>query len=259
MRFGALFAAAFLALPALGVGLKAQAHFGAIIPESEIISLADDDDRRMTVELSFLHPMQRHLMEMGRPARFGVMARGKREELAQALESESLGDGVLWRIEYEFKRPGAHVFFLEPEPYWEPLEERYIVHYTKTVVGAFGLDAGWDSPVGFPVEIIPLTRPYGLWAGNLFQGIVKRKGEPVPFAEVEVEHLNEEGVAIPADPFITQIIRADARGLFSYAMPRAGWWGFAALIEGDKKILREGEARDVELGAVIWVRAREMK
>lgn len=40
----------------------------------------------------------------------------------------------------------------------------------------------------------------------------------------------------------------------SYTMPRAGWWGFAALIEGDQLIPNpEGQQVPVELGAIIWV------
>ena len=47
--------------------------------------------------------------------------------------------------------------------------------------------------------------------------------------------------------------------VISYALPRAGWWGFAALVEGENKIERDGAPRDVELGGVIWVRARELR
>ncbi|NQT20456.1 MAG: DUF4198 domain-containing protein, partial [Planctomycetes bacterium] len=102
---------------------------------------------------------------------------------------------------------------------------------------------------------------YGLWTGNLFRGIVKKNGKPAPFAQVEVEYRNEAGkVRIPADPFVTQVVKADENGVFAYAMPRAGWWGFAALIDGDEKMNNpEGEMVDVELGALMWVRTVDMK
>ena len=32
-----------------------------------------------------------------------------------------------------------------------------------------------------------------------------------------------------------------------------GWWGFAALMEGDSKIKLEGKEKNVEIGAVLWV------
>ncbi|PLX39850.1 MAG: DUF4198 domain-containing protein, partial [Deltaproteobacteria bacterium] len=155
--------------------------------------------------------------------------------------------------------PGDQIFIVEPAPYWEPAEEAFIIHLTKVVVGALGLEVGWDEPAGAKVEILPLTRPYGLWTGNIFTGVVMKDGKPLPSAEVEVEYLNEDGITPPSDSYITQVVKADEGGVFSYAMPREGWWGFAALVEGDKKLEHEGKMYPVEIGGVIWVRTRDMK
>jgi cobalt/nickel transport protein len=136
-----------------------------------------------------------------------------------------------------------------------------IVHYTKVVVNAFGKEEGWDAAVGFPVEIEPLVRPYGLWTGNAFRGVVRKDGKPVPFAEVEVEHWNPgRKIRPPNDAFVTQVVKADANGVFSYTMPRAGWWGFAALVGGDETMVNpEGKQVAVELGGLIWVRCVDMQ
>ena len=40
------------------------------------------------------------------------------------------------------------------------------------------------------MEIIPLTRPFANYSGNIFQGRVLLDGKPVPGAEVEVEYYN---------------------------------------------------------------------
>ncbi len=161
---------------------------------------------------------------------------------------------------YKIKRPGNYMFYLEPAPYWEPAEEKNIIHYTKVCVNAMGWDEGWEDLVGLPVEIKPLTRPYGLWTGNIFQGVVLKDGKPVPGAEVEVEYNNIGGkVKPPSDPFVTQVVKADGNGVFTYAMPKAGWWSFAALIEGPKSRNPEGKAVDTELGALIWVKTVDMK
>jgi cobalt/nickel transport protein len=123
------------------------------------------------------------------------------------------------------------------------------------------MEEGWDEEVGLKTEIIPLTRPYGLWAGNVFEGIVKVNGKPVPYGEVEVEYYNEKGeLKAPADPFVTQVIKADENGIFSYAMPRAGWWGFAALNTDTRKIKHtDGNEYPVEIGAVLWVKTYDMR
>ncbi len=42
-------------------------------------------------------------------------------------------------------------------------------------------------------------------------------------------------------------------------MPKAGWWGFAALMEGDKPLRLDGKDKPVELGAVMWVHTYPME
>ena len=105
----------------------------------------------------------------------------------------------------------------------------------------FGSGDGWDKLVGFPIEIEPLTRPYGLWTGNEFRGRVLKNGKPLPFADIEVEWTNDGSVKPPADAFNTQVIKADAKGVFSYAMPRAAWWAFNALSEGPERKSPDGK------------------
>jgi cobalt/nickel transport protein len=148
-------------------------------------------------------------------------------------------------------------------PYWEPAEDVFIVHYTKVCVNALGLQEGWDEPVGLETEIIPLTRPYGFWTGNIFTGKVLIKGQPVPGAEVEVEYLNAspgntKPLKASSDPYVTQVVKADDNGVFSYAMPKSGWWGFAALSKASWKISKDGADKGIEIGAVYWVHTTNM-
>ena len=81
------------------------------------------------------------------------------------------------------------------------------------------------------------------------------------WGKVICEYYNEDGQITPsADAYITQVIKADKNGVFTYAMPKAGWWGFAALNEASwTKKNPEGEDKSIELGAVYWVRTRDMK
>jgi cobalt/nickel transport protein len=250
-------AAAGFLLVFLSVG--AHGHFQVLLPSPDIVVAGGE--RTVRLEAMFTHPMrQGPLMEMGPPVRFGVLTGGRQTDLRDALQPEKIDGKTAYTASYKVKAPGDHVFFIEPAPYWEPAERKMIVHYTKVVVNAFGAEDAWDATVGFPVEIEPLSRPYGLWTGNCFRGIVKKNGAPVPFVEIEVEYFNEgDKVAIPSGPFITQRIKADAAGVFCYTMPRAGWWGFAALTEGDKPVKGpDGQAAEAELGALIWVRCRDM-
>lgn len=244
-------------LVALAAG-QAQGHFQVLVPSQDIV--AADGPREVALDIRFTHPMEAGpVMPMARPARFGVLARGERADLAASLVKRSLEGKDAYTAAYRVTAPGDHVFFIEPAPYWEPGEGKWIIHYTKVVVNAMGMEEGWDATVGLPVEIEPLTRPYGLWTGNVFRGVVKKDGRPAPFATVEVEYLNDaRRVTPPADPFVTQVIKTDAQGAFCYALPRAGWWGFAALLEGEPRPGPDGKPADVELGALMWVRAADM-
>lgn len=236
------------------------AHFQVLLPARDVVSA--EDGRTVDLTILFTHPMENGpVMEMGRPRRFGVLVQGKRYDLLETLVHRPIDGKAAYTATARLLRPGDHVFFLEPASYWEPAEEKLIIHYTKVVVDYLGAEEGWDQMVGFPVEIEPLVRPYGLWAGNTFRGIVRRNGQPVPFAQVEVEYYNEGGrVRVPNDAFATQVIKADAQGVFSYTMPRAGWWGFAALVDGDQKLPNpDGKPVDVELGGLIWVKTVEMQ
>jgi cobalt/nickel transport protein len=58
---------------------------------------------------------------------------------------------------------------------------------------------------------------------------------------------------------VTFTIKADENGVFTYAVPKAGWWGFAALNTSDEKLKYNGEEKDIEIGAVIWVEFRDWK
>jgi len=233
---------------------SALAHFGMLIPSDSMVM--QNDNRTIELTLSFSHPFEGIGMEMVRPAAFGVMANRKHMNLLRKLAGTKVMGHTAWETSYTIKRPGVYMFYMEPKPYWEPAEDCYIVHYTKTVVTAFGDDEGWDQEIGLKTEIVPLSKPYGLYAGNVFQGIVKLDGRPVPFCEVEVEYYNKDGKAkAPTDYMVAQTIKADANGLFTYAAPRAGWWGFAALNTSDKKI----EGKEVEIGAVLWVKFHDWR
>lgn len=254
-------ARAILILSAVAVlASPASAHFQILIPNTE--SVNSPQDKEVALDIEFTHPMEGGpAMEMGTPAQFGVLVRGEKQDLLPSLQERKMDEKRAFSARYTVKAPGAHVFYLEPAPYWESGEKTMIIHYTKVVVDAFGSWSGWDAMAGFPVEIEPLTRPYGLWTGNVFQGIVRKDGHPVPFTHVEVEYYNRDGaVEIPGDSFVTQVLKTDANGVFTYAIPRAGWWGFAALVDNDQTMKGlDGEEVDVELGALIWVHAVDMK
>lgn len=236
-----------------GGAVAAHAHFGMVIPSSPTVMEADKAEVRLA--LKFWHPFENTGMDLEKPVAFTVWHDGKTTDLLGTL-AEGKEQGMrVWNTAYSLKKTGLYAFAMEPRPYFEKEEDCYIVHYTKVYVDAFGDDEGWDQPLGLKTEIVPLARPGALYAGNVFQGRVLFDGKPQPGAEVEVEWYpgpGKKGVA-PHAGMVTQTVKADDSGIFTYAAPAPGWWGFAALQTAEEKMPLGKEMKEVELGAVLWV------
>jgi cobalt/nickel transport protein len=231
---------------------QAQSHFGMVIPEHNIIT---QENKSTNLTLSFAHPFENIGMDLELPKQFTVTVGGKTTDLLPTLQPTSFMDHKGWESHYSFARPGIYQFVMEPTPYWEPAEDLSIIHYTKVIIPAYGDDEGWDEPAGLPTEIIPMLRPFGNYAGNSFTGQVLLNGTPASGAEVEVELYNEGKVLkAPSDYHVTQMVKADGNGVFSFTCPTTGWWGFAALNEADYKLKDpQGNDKGVEIGAVLWI------
>ena len=178
---------------------QAFAHFGMVIPSDAMVM--QGERQIITLTLSFSHPFEGIGMELIKPKAVGVLANGKKLDLLDRVKKSPVMGRTAWKVDYQINRPGVYMFYMEPEPYWEAVEDCFIIHYTKTVVTAFG----------------------------------------------------DDRAVAPTDYMIAQTIKADKNGVFTYAAPKSGWWGFAALNTSQDKILHAGKEKEVELGAVIWV------
>ncbi len=258
------------------LSISAFAHFQMIYSPDSV-----PKTKKINLKLVFTHPFEAgHTMDIGKdekgkihpPIAFGVMHKGKKRDLLKKLRPITFrsltNSGRAYEADVKLKGMGDHVFYFVPPPYYEPSEDIYIQHCTKVIFNIGGIPTDWDAAVGdpLPVEIIPLDKPYALWVGNVFRGVVTCGGKPVPNAEIEVEYMNhdikgnafvkEAKVEAPHDAFVTQTIKADSNGVFTFGLPRAGWWGFAALgAGGDLK----HNGKELSQDAVIWVQVWEMK
>lgn len=232
----------------LMIGLSANAHFLTFLSSTDNVS--NKDESNISFDISFIHPFEQSGMTMEKPKLF-VNSLDKSLPLTQTKKL----DHKAWKGEYKINMPGVNKFFIQPQPYFEPAEEKFISHVPKLIISSFGLEDGWDEPIGLKYEIVPMTKPFGLYRGNLFQGKVLHDGKPAINVEVEVELYNEFGLKAPSDAHITQVVKTDDNGVFSFVMNHKGWWGFAALIEEGEIKHQDGKSYPVENGALIWVKA----
>ena len=231
-------------------------HFGMVIPSAPVVS---EQNRAVEVSLSFSHPFETIGMDLVRPKRFFMVRNGEKTDLLSGLQPASILGSNGFNYYFTPSRPGVYQFVMEPQPYWEPIEDRFIIHYTKTVVPVFGSEDGWQQPLGLPAEIRPLLRPFGNYQGHSFTGQVLVDGKPAAEAEVEVEYYDkEQRFRSPTSHHITQVLLTDDNGVFTFTCPLSGWWGFASLSLAEYTLKGpEGSEKEVEIGAVLWIHMDE--
>jgi cobalt/nickel transport protein len=227
---------------------------------------------QVNLKLPFTHPAASgHVMPVDKPEAFYMIKKGKKTDLIHTIsdiEWESAVDkGHAYQADVKLRGLGDYVFIVQPSPYFEAEEDIYIQQLTKTIVNVGNLPTDWNEDFNLSAEIVPLTKPYAIYEGGIFSAVVKSKGEPVPFAAIEVEFMNyvpdmqknqfakEPIMTPPADVFITQTIYADANGTFHFSLLKAGQWGFAALGIGTEKTYK---GKELSQDAVIWVQATKL-
>jgi cobalt/nickel transport protein len=247
-----LFRPVFVFTLVLLFSTSVQAHFGMVIPSHPIVT---QEQKVVDLTLSFSHPFEGIGMDMVKPSRFFVVQGEESTDLLAMLQETQIMNHRAWQTSQKPQRPGVYQYVMEPAPYWEPAEDLFIIHYTKTIVAAFGADQGWDEAVGLPTEIVPMLRPFGNYSGNTFTGQVLIGGKPAASSEVEVEFYNRDhALGQPSDYHITQVVKTDANGVFNFTCPWSGWWGFSALSEADYTMSGpDNKEKAVELGAVLWI------
>ncbi len=249
-----------------------MAHVQVLVPSDRNSAGKGSDE---TLNIYFVeHVMKKApVYPMAEPKQFGVLVNGTKLDLRDSLQKNDIAGKAAFRAAYTMTEPGAHVFYLEPAPYWDPEEEVAITHYTKVILNSCdaGLSTeselgwenyeGWDTLVGFPVEIEPLVQCTALWTNSVFRGIVRVNGNPEPFARIEVEYMNDDGaVTIPNNAFVTQILKTDEHGEFAFVPVKAGWWALSAIIEpAQKSTGPNGEEVETELGGVLWIHCVDME
>jgi cobalt/nickel transport protein len=185
-----------------------------------------------------------------------------------SLENSGVAFEMTLNKETGFRGGGDWVLVGVPAPYYEGSEDIYIQQVTKFMINKGDLATDWDARVadGYP-EIIPFVKPYAVWVGGVFRGmVVDGDGNPVPEAEIEVEYINYD-VDMAANKFTgspkiekevhgAAVIIADDQGNFSFVPPKAGYWGFAALGAGGDLSF---DGKELSQDAVLWIEAEEIK
>jgi len=263
MKLKSLLAA--FACSSLMMAGSASAHFLlAYSPQVNFEKVAD-----VPLKLIFWHPFENgHVMDMEAPLDFYAMHKGKKIDLKGSLKPITFkgaeNEAKAFEGALKIKRNGDYVVVVEPAPYYEGSEDIFIQQITKSYFNKGGIPTGWEEPLGLATEIVPLNKPTNIVAGSSFTGRVVAEGKPVAGAEIEIEYMAAEPdmeknmpgpVTATPTPGGALVAISDDNGYFTFAIPKAGFWGFAALGSGPKK---EHDGKELSQDAVIWIKAYDI-
>jgi cobalt/nickel transport protein len=255
------------ALVVLMVGLcptlPAQAHFQVYWPQTE--GCYAKPGEAVTWQYFWGHPFEMIVFDT-QPPKFFIFTPQKKKESVTVkeitLKDQASGkDRKAFTVEYTPPSPGDYYLCLESLPYFIPEEKAFWQDYVKEPLHVMA-EKGWDQAVGLPVEIIPLTRPYGWPAGSVFKGQALAKKRALTRAIVEIEKFN--GFFVPADKLpkdrlgeengslITRITKTDRMGYFVCTLDSPGWWIISVSAPGGKKV-HERKTYPVEMRGCLWI------
>lgn len=233
-------------LLALGLASAAFAHFPLLLPDRP----EGEVGQPTRLELSYGHPFEVERGAAKRPLAFRVHPpEGAPIDLTGEVEPTGEEATRGWSARYVPLVRGDHLVEVEGAP--GEHGGKVYRDWVKLVLHVPAVQRGWDRVLGRPLELAPLTRPYGVPVGAAFRCVVLRDGKPLPGALVEVEQRNESAPAeLPPEPLITRVEKADAQGNLSATLGAPGWWVLCARAE--REAAAGGSAAEVHRAA-LWV------
>lgn len=247
----------------------AAAHFNMLLPQSASTKKGET----ITITYQWGHPFEHQLFDAPQPQSLIVLQPdGKRVELTDKLEkttrkaginrtrSVSEGndkDATAYQIRFTPPERGDYVFVLRTPPIWMEEDGEFLQDTVKLVLHVQA-QKGWDAVAG-DFELVPLTRPYGLRAGMVFQTETAIRQEQGRIAEngkrmmVEIERYNAEPPKkLPPDEHITRTVRLDSKGVATTSLNEPGWWCLTVSRPQGTR-MRDGKSYPLRQRATLWV------
>jgi cobalt/nickel transport protein len=217
----------------------AQAHYTMLLPETPSAKKGVP----VTLINQWGHPFEHQLFDAAPPTRFTVFAPDSKEhDLTKSLDKVKVvaSDNkavTAYRLRFTPPQRGDYTFVLSTPPVWME-EDKEFLQDTVQVVLHVQAQKGWDVDTGKRFKLVPLTRPYGLLPGAVFQAQVLAPDEngaarPQSGTLVEVEHYNARPpLRLPPDELITRTYKTDPGGVVTCTLSDPGWWCITAQRQG---------------------------
>jgi cobalt/nickel transport protein len=235
-------------------------HFNMLFPK------AASSKRGSAVEFVYQwgHPFEHQLFDAPQPESLFVLAPGGRKtNLLTTLEKTSVAGSEgkrvnAYRFQFTPEQRGDYIFVLKTPPIWMDEEGEFFQDIVKVVLHVQA-QKGWDSSVGEVFEVVPLTRPYGLQPGMVFQAQVEsrppgRESTAPPLTHpIEIERYSPKPPKeLPPDEQVTRTARADKNGVVTGTLTDPGWWCLTAARQGGVRE-HDGKGFPVLQRTTLWV------
>jgi uncharacterized GH25 family protein len=215
----------------------AAAHYNMLLPHAA----AAKKGEAVAFTYQWGHPFEHQLFDAPQPQSVTVRAPdGKQTDLTRTLEKVALRAGkdhkvVGYRFRFTPAARGDYVFRLRTPPIWMEEDGEFLEDTVKVVLHVQA-QKGWDAAIDPDFEFRPLTRPYGLEPGLVFQARIGRTStrppgdlEPLAGALVEIEHYHATAPKeLPPDEQMTRTARTDPGGVVTATLTDPGWWCLTA-------------------------------
>lgn len=223
----------------------ASAHFNFFLPDEWSM----DGARENSVEIIWGHPYEGIYFDPPTMINSTVLKPdGTKENLPSGEITVTGAEGQVKGREISFTPgiKGDYIVYADFEALVVEEEEVAWEDHVKAVIH-HKASRGWDQRTGQIMEILPLTRPYGLEEGFVFTGQALYNGQPLGEAPVEIEKYYAVGVCtdenLPDEPMVTRETRSDPNGIFSFTLDEPGVWVVCAsntvgTIEGHDRDIR---------------------
>jgi cobalt/nickel transport protein len=227
----------------------AHAHYNMLLPDKASVKRGDE----VNIVYQWGHPFEHQIFDAPAPRELWLVTpEGNKVSVLHQLQKRTNPAPVTFRLRLRAQERGDYVFGLVSAPIWMEQEQEFVEDYVKAVLHVQA-QRSWDAKLGMDFELVPLTRPYGLRPGCVYQAQALEAGKPLTNALVEVEHYNAQPPkTLPPDEQITRTVKTDPNGVATCTLAKPGWWCITAQkLDGTHD--HAGKPCPVRKRATLWI------
>ncbi len=162
-------------------------------------------------------------------------------------------NGSTSSIKYRSRRIGDTWIVAHTPMSWSEHDNTFTETTVRTVIHQ-GLSRGWETPLGLPLEIVPLSQPYGLLPGDAFRFELLHDGKPLADAKIYAQKYYNPALKkpYPSEALLSRTARTDRNGIAMVNLHSPGWWVLFTPHELEE-LEKDGQSGVATLQDAVWV------